>query len=94
MAIRRVGEIEPAFAALKGRAAALIRCRRPAREHTSRSASNTFALAARLPTIYAQREYVEAAGLMSYGPNLLELNRRAADYVDKIFTGQADRSPG
>ena len=40
-----------------------------------------------LPTIYAQREYVEAAGLMSYGPNYLELNRRAADYVDKILRG-------
>ena len=48
---------------------------------------NTFALAARLPTIYFQREYVEAAGLMSYGPNYLELNRRAAEYVDKILRG-------
>ena len=48
---------------------------------------NTFALAARLPTIYVQREYVEAAGLMSYGPNYLELNRRAAEYVDKILRG-------
>ena len=32
----------------------------------------------------SQREYIEAAGLMSYGPNFPELNRRAADYVDKI----------
>jgi putative ABC transport system substrate-binding protein len=44
---------------------------------------NTFALAARLPTMYVQREYIEAAGLMSYGTNYPDLNRRAADYVDK-----------
>ena len=33
------------------------------------------------------REYVEAAGLMSYGANLPDLYRRAADYVDKILRG-------
>ena len=33
------------------------------------------------------REYVEAGGLMSYGPNLPDLLRRAADYVDKILRG-------
>ena len=49
---------------------------------------NTFALAARLPTMFSQREYVvDAAGLMSYGPNFAELNRRAADYVDKVLRG-------
>ena len=34
-----------------------------------------------------QREYVEAGGLMSYGPNFPDLFRRAADYVDKILRG-------
>jgi ABC-type uncharacterized transport system substrate-binding protein len=48
---------------------------------------NTFALVAHLPTIYPQREYVQAAGLMSYGPNYLDLNRRAAALVDKILRG-------
>jgi putative ABC transport system substrate-binding protein len=37
--------------------------------------------------MYVQREYVEAAGLMSYGTNYPDLNRRAADYVDKILRG-------
>jgi len=37
--------------------------------------------------IYVQREYVEAGGLMSYGPNFPDLNRRAADYVDKVLRG-------
>jgi putative tryptophan/tyrosine transport system substrate-binding protein len=47
----------------------------------------TFALAARLPTMFSQREYVAAGGLMSYGPNFPDLNRRAADYVDKVLRG-------
>ena len=86
MAIRRVGDIAPAFRALKGHTEALYVVGDPL-VNTQKVRINTFALAARLPTIYAQREYVEAAGLMSYGPNYLELNRRAADYVDKILRG-------
>ena len=45
------------------------------------------ALAARLPTMYGVREYVEAGGLMSYGPNYPDLFRRAGRYVDKILRG-------
>src|SRR5262249_35031111 len=48
---------------------------------------NTLVLAARLPAIYNSREWVEAGGLMSYGPNFLDLFRRAAGYVDKILRG-------
>ena len=48
---------------------------------------NTLALAARLPTMHGVREYVEAGGLMSYGPNFPDLFRRAGDYVDKILRG-------
>jgi putative ABC transport system substrate-binding protein len=40
-----------------------------------------------LPTMYNVREFVEAGGLMSYGPNFLDLYRRAADFVDKILRG-------
>ena len=45
------------------------------------------ALAARLPSVFQQREYVEAGGLMSYGQGFREFFRRAAFYVDKIFRG-------
>jgi len=41
----------------------------------------------RLPTIYAEREFVEAGGLMSYGPSVPRNFRRAAVYVDKILKG-------
>jgi len=46
-----------------------------------------FARDKRLPAIYETREFVEAGGLMSYGPNVLEQSRRAAVYVDKILKG-------
>jgi putative ABC transport system substrate-binding protein len=42
----------------------------------------------RLPTMYHQREFViQAGGFMSYGPNLRDLFRRAATYVDKVLKG-------
>ena len=45
------------------------------------------ALKHRLPSIYSIREYAEAGGLMSYGPNIIDNFRRAAVYVDKILKG-------
>ena len=41
----------------------------------------------RLPAIYEDRRYVEAGGLMSYGPNPDVVFRRAAYYVDRILKG-------
>jgi putative tryptophan/tyrosine transport system substrate-binding protein len=41
----------------------------------------------RLPVVYPQREFVEAGGLMSYGPDLADLFRRVATYTDKILKG-------
>ena len=41
----------------------------------------------RLPTIFTFREYVEAGGLMSYGPNLRAAHQRAAYYVDRLLRG-------
>src|SRR5215471_20756213 len=41
----------------------------------------------RLPTIYPQSDYMDDGGLMFYGPNITELFRRAATYVDKILKG-------
>jgi putative ABC transport system substrate-binding protein len=41
----------------------------------------------RLPAVYPWREYADAGGLMAYGPNVADLFRRAAGYVDKILKG-------
>ena len=45
------------------------------------------AIARRMPAIFAQREHVEAGGLLSYGPDLRDSYRRAAVYVDRILKG-------
>jgi len=41
----------------------------------------------RLPAMYMDKAFTDAGGLMSYGPNRLDLSRRAATYVDKILKG-------
>jgi putative ABC transport system substrate-binding protein len=85
--IRRAEDIAPAFEELKGRADALYVCVDTIL-FSHRIRVNTLALSARLPTMLSvSREYVEAGGLMSYGPNFVDLFRRAGDYVDKILHG-------
>jgi ABC-type uncharacterized transport system substrate-binding protein len=84
--IRRAEDIAPAFEALKGRADALYVCVDPL-VNTNRVRINILAQGARLPTMYGLREYVEAGGLVSYGPSIPDQYRRAADYVDKILRG-------
>jgi putative ABC transport system substrate-binding protein len=48
---------------------------------------NNLALAARLPTLHGVREYVEAGGFISYGPDWPRMWSRAADFVDRILRG-------
>jgi len=84
--IRRAEDIAPAFEAFQGRADALYVCSDPL-VNTNRIHIGTLALGARLPTMYVAREFVEAGGLMSYGPNYPVLFRRAAEFVDKVLRG-------
>jgi ABC-type uncharacterized transport system substrate-binding protein len=84
--IRRAQDIAPTLEAIKGRADALYVCI-DALVNAHRIQINTSALGARLPTMHGSRDYVEAGGLMSYGPNYPDLFRRAADYVDKLLRG-------
>jgi putative ABC transport system substrate-binding protein len=84
--IRKPEDIGPAFETLAGRADALFVPSDPL-FFTNQIRINTLALSARLPTTFGERGWVESAGLMSYGPDLQDQYRRAADYVDKILRG-------
>jgi putative ABC transport system substrate-binding protein len=84
--IRRVDDIASAFDGLKDRAEALY-ITGDSLVNAQRLRIITLALVGRLPTMFSQRQYVEGGGLMSYGPNFPDLNRRAADFVDKVLRG-------
>jgi putative ABC transport system substrate-binding protein len=86
LAIRRAEDIASAFAALKAQADALYVVA-DALTNANRTRIITFALVARLPTAFPTRDFVQAGGLMSYGPNYPDLFRRAAELVDKILRG-------
>ena len=84
--IRRTQDVLPAFEALKDRAEALYLANEGLVD-ANRHRINVLALAARLPTMWTNREPVEAGGLISYGPSFADLFRRAGDFVDKILRG-------
>jgi putative ABC transport system substrate-binding protein len=84
--IRRTEDIEPAFAGLKAQADALYVVG-DALINANLTRIMTFSHTARLPTIFNARDFVQAGGLMSYGPNYPAQFRRAAEFVDKILRG-------
>jgi putative ABC transport system substrate-binding protein len=84
--VREAKDIAPAIAALKGRTDGIFVQADPLL-NTHRVRINTLALSTQLPTVYGLREFVDAGGLMSYGPNFPDLYRRAAEYADKILRG-------
>jgi putative ABC transport system substrate-binding protein len=73
-------------AAVQERANALITVEDPLTQNYRKQIAD-FAARNRLPTMSGLRDYVDAGGLLSYGPALADLYRRAADYVDKILKG-------
>ena len=84
--VRKPEDIAPAFAALKGGAQALYVCG-DSLTNTFHVRINTLALGARLLTIYNNRDSLDGGGFISFGVNIPDLHRRAADYVDKILRG-------
>ncbi len=84
--IRRAGEIAPAFESIRSRAQAIYVFPNPVL-FVNRIRINILAVGARLPTMHSVREYVEAGGLLSYGPNWPHMWSRAAGMVDKILRG-------
>ena len=84
--MRQTADVNSTFELLKSRADALYVVADPL-VNTNRILIGTLALGARLPMMCGFRELVEAGCLMSYGPNLPDLYRRAAEFADKILRG-------
>ena len=85
--VRDAHAIEHAFAAIAQETpdALLVLMDTLTRPHAQQIAD--FAVRSRLPTLSAERGYVQAGGLMSYGTSFPDQYRRAADYVEKILKG-------
>jgi putative ABC transport system substrate-binding protein len=84
--VRRTEDIDLAFQALEGNVEGLVVFPEPLM-WTERRHIVDMARAARLPTIYGWRGATEIGGLMSYGPDLIDLFKRGAGYVDKVLKG-------
>ena len=87
MEARGPQEIENAFAQLAKQRVPAVMMAADAVFFGQRQRIAELALASHLPTMFSQREYAAAGGLMSYGENLADFFRRSASYVDKIFKG-------
>ena len=88
LAVLSPKDIETAFrAASKGRADAVLMMVVGFLAAGHRTEIAALAVKSRLPVIYNGRADVEAGGLMTYGVNVNDLDRRAATYVDKILKG-------
>jgi putative ABC transport system substrate-binding protein len=86
--VKHRDDLEPAFAKLKReRAEALITLRNPLIANDLAKPIVDLADKSRLPGIYDDRRFTQIGGLMSYGVDLAELDRRAAMYIDKILKG-------
>ena len=79
-------QIGPEIDKLKSRVDALYVCADPL-VNANRATIVTSAHTALLPTVFGERENAELGGLMSYGPNVADMYRRAAEFVDKILRG-------
>jgi len=87
--VRSSDELESIFVEIANRGAqALVTLQDPL-TNTHRNRIAMLATDSRLPTMFASRSFVDAGGLVSYGPDYADLFRRAAIYIDKILTGAA-----
>jgi putative tryptophan/tyrosine transport system substrate-binding protein len=86
--VSRAEDFDRAFSAVTNqRAQALVLPAGNPVAFSNRGQITSFAQKNRLPSVYAQREYVDDGGLMAYGPSISDMFRRAAIYVDKILKG-------
>jgi len=85
--IRESNDLEPAFSAMKKEGATAIVTINSPNFVNLRKQVVDLAAKNRLPAMYAESQWIDAGGLMSYGPNFPDLWRRAATYLDKILKG-------
>jgi len=85
--VRRPEDIAPAFDAASGQHAGALMVGVDALTQENRTLIAELAADHRLPAIYVSKEYVDAGGLIAYGPGYPDLYRRAAIHVDKILRG-------
>ena len=85
--VRSLDDFESAFARAKEDGAQALITIQGGLVSTQRRQVLDFAAKNRLPAMYSASEFVEAGGLMSYGPSQRDQWRRAADFVDKILKG-------
>jgi putative tryptophan/tyrosine transport system substrate-binding protein len=85
--VRGAGDFAPAFLGMKKNQHQALLVTSPAFMFVHRRAVIDLAAAHRIPAIYEVQVFVQAGGLMSYGVNFAEMQRRAAVYVDKILKG-------
>jgi putative ABC transport system substrate-binding protein len=84
--VQTAEDIEAAMATLVGQTDALYVYSEPL-TNANKDKIIRAATAAKIPTIFGFREFVDAGGLISYGPNFIDLFARAAEFTDKILRG-------
>jgi putative ABC transport system substrate-binding protein len=85
--VRSADELEAAFAAMRREQSGALLVFNDRLTNTHRAAIIALAARHRVPAMYDMRAYVDDGGLMSYGPDVPAIYRRAASYVDRILRG-------
>jgi putative tryptophan/tyrosine transport system substrate-binding protein len=85
--VRSPQEFERAFSTMVDKGVGAVNVLDDGMFYNERTRLAALAAQSQIPAIYGNRGFVEAGGLLSYGPNLPALFRRAAIYVDKILKG-------
>jgi putative tryptophan/tyrosine transport system substrate-binding protein len=85
--VRSPQEFERAFSTMVEKGVGAVNVLDDAMFFNERTRLAALAAKSHIPAMYGHRGYVEAGGLLSYGPNLPALFRRAATYVDKVLKG-------
>jgi putative tryptophan/tyrosine transport system substrate-binding protein len=85
--VREPGELDTAFGAMQRSGANAVVVLSDAIFYSARRQISVLAAGHHLPVVYATREYAEDGGLISYGPNFIEMTRRSAALVDKVLKG-------